>query len=203
MVSARAAKEARRRAALRKSTPSSIDRLEPEVRELIAQLRVDKGFTIDEIRASLVKMIGEDRAPSRSALGRHVRGLAEVSADLRETQIYAEALAREAGSKTGNQLLDMNAQLLQANMFRLMVAEREGEGIQLSPQDAKAFSEALRNIALMRKTEQDVIAKAKQQAAEEERQASAARATAAAKAIKGLTKEKVDAIRRAVLGSGE
>lgn len=200
MVSAKAAKDARRRAALKKSTPSTIDRLDPEIRELIAQLRIDKGFTIDEIRAALVKVIGEDRAPSRSALGRHVRGLAEVSADLRETQIYAEALAREAGSKTGNQLLDMNAQLLQANMFKLMLAEREGEGILLTPKEAKEFSEALRNVALMRKTEQDVIAKAEQRAAEKERLASADKATSAARA-KGLSKDTVDAIRKAVLGS--
>lgn len=200
MVSAKAAKDARRRAALKKSTPSTIDRLDPEVRELIAQLRIDKGFTIDEIRAALVKIIGEDRVPSRSALGRHVRGLAEVSADLRETQIYAEALAREAGSKTGNQLLDMNAQLLQANMFKLMLAEREGEGILLSPKEAKEFSEALRNVALMRKTEQDVIAKAEQRAAEKERLASADKATSAARA-KGLSKDTVNAIRKAVLGS--
>lgn len=201
MVSARAAKEARRRAALKKSTPSTIDRLEPEVRELIAQLRVDKGFTIDEIRASLVKMVGEERAPSRSALGRHVRGLAEISADMRETRIYAEALAKEAGAKEGHQLLDMNTQLLQANMFRLMLAEKDGEGIQLSPKEAKEFSEALRNIALTRKTDLEVIAKARQQAADEERRASAERATVAAKAAKGLSKDTVDAIRRAVLGS--
>ncbi len=200
MVSAKAAKDARRRAALAKSTPSSIDRLDPEIRELIGQLRIDKGFTIDEIRAALVKVIGEDRAPSRSALGRHVRSLAEMSAGLRETQIYAEALAKEAGSKSGSALLDMNTQLLQANMFKLMLAEKDGEGIVLSPKEAKEFSEALRNIALTRKTDLEVIAKAKQQAAEEERLANADKAATAARA-KGLSKDTVDAIRKAVLGS--
>lgn len=202
MVSARAAKEARRRAALKKSTPSSIDRLDPEIRELIGQLRVDKGFTIDEIRAALVKVIGEERVPSRSALGRHVRGLAEVSADLRETQIYAEALAKEAGGKHGHQLLDMNTQLLQANMFKLMLAEKDGEGIVLSPKEAKEFSEALRNIALTRKTDLEVIAKAKQQAAEEERLANADKAASFARS-RGMSKEMVDGIRQFVLGSGE
>lgn len=200
MVSARAAKEARRRAALKKSTPSTIDRLEPEVRELIAQLRVDKGFTIDEIRDALVKVIGEDRVPSRSALGRHVRGLAEISADMRETRIYAEALAKEAGGKEGHQLLDMNTQLLQANMFRLMLAERDGEGIQLSSKEAKEFSEALRNIALTRKTDLEVIAKAKQQAAEEERLANAEKAASFARS-NGLSKDMVDGFRKYVLGS--
>lgn len=183
----------------RKFTPSSVDRLDPEVRELIAHLRVDKGWTIDEIRQRLIDM-GQTQVPSRSALGRHVRGLAEVSADLRETQVYAEALAREAGGKQGAQLLDMNSQLLQANMFRLMLAEKDGEGIQLSPKEAKEFSEALRNIALTRKTELDVIEKAEARAAQRATKEAAETAAKAARA-KGLSKDTVDAIRHAVLGS--
>jgi DNA-binding transcriptional MerR regulator len=202
VVSARAAKDARRRAALKKSTPSTIDRLDPEIRELISQLRVDKGFTIDEIREALVKVIGEDRVPSRSALGRHVRQLHEISAEMRETGVYAEALAKEHGGKSGSQLLDLNAQLLQSHMFKLMIAEKDGEGIILSAKEAKEFSEALRNIALMRKTEQDVIAKAEARAAEKERLKNAETAATAARA-KGLSKDTVEAIRRAVLGSGE
>lgn len=190
------AQQAKRR---RKNTPSSIDRLDPEIRVLIGQLRVDKGWTIDEIHARLVEM-GQADVPSRSALGRHVRGLAEVSADLRETQIYAEALAKEAGGKGQGQLLDMNAQLLGANMFKLMLAETDGEGIQLSPKEAKEFSEALRNIALTRKTELDVIEKAEKRAADKATKAAAESVTRAARA-KGLSKDMVDAMRHAVLGS--
>ena len=201
MVSAREGKAARRAAAIRKkNTPSSIDKLDPEIRELIAQLRVDKGYSIDKIRAALIAEIGREQAPSRSALGRHVRHLADVSADLRETQIYAEALAKEAGTKTGAQLLDMNSQLLQANMFKLMLAEKDGEGIVLSPKEAKEFSEALRNIALTRKTELDVIEKAEARAAAKATKDAAEKATKAARS-KGLSKDTVDAIRHAVLGS--
>lgn len=194
MVTPRAAK-ARRKA----QRPSSIDRMDPEVRELIAHLRVDKGWTIDEIRARLIEM-GQQDVPSRSALGRHVRQLADVSADLRETQLYAEALAREAGDKGGFQLLDMNAQLLGANMFKLMLAAKDGEGIQLSPKEAKEFSEALRNIALTRKTELDVIEKAEARAAAKATREAATKAAKAARA-KGLSKDTVEAIRHAVLGS--
>lgn len=194
MVSARTAKE--RRKAHR---PSSIDRLDPEIRELIGHLRVDKGWTIDEIRNRLVQM-GQQDVPSRSALGRHVRGLAEVSADLRETQVYAEALAKEAGGKGQSQLLDMNAQLLGANMFKLMLAGQDGEGVQLSSKEAKEFSEALRNIALTRKTELDVIEKAEKRAAEKATKAAAEKAVTAARS-KGLSKDTVEAIRYAVLGS--
>jgi Protein of unknown function (DUF3486) len=190
-----AAAKARRK----KQTPSSVDRLDPEIRELIGHLRIDKGWTIDEIRARLVQM-GHQDVPSRSALGRHVRGLAEVSADLRESQVYAEALAREAGGKGGAQLIDMNAQLLGANMFKLMLAEKDGEGVQLDTKQVKEFSEALRNLALMRKTELDTIEKAEKRAAEKATKAAAENATKAAHA-KGLSRDTVEAIRFAVLGS--
>lgn len=184
----------------RRHTPSSIDKLEPEIRELIAQLRIDKGYSIDEVRDALIKEIGKEHAPSRSALGRHVRHLADVSADMRETQVYAEALAKEAGDKEGHQLLDMNTQLLQANMFKLMLAEREGEGIVLDTKAAKEFSEALRNIALTRKNSLDLVEKAKEIAREEARTEAAENATSAARS-QGLSKETVDAIRHSVLGS--
>lgn len=194
MVTATAAKAQRRR-----NRPSSIDRLDPEIRELIGSLRIDKGWTIDEIRKRLVDM-GQADVPSRSALGRHVRTLADVGADMRETQIYAEALAREHGNASQSQMLDLNAQLLQANMFKLMLAEKDGEGIQLGPKEAKEFSEALRNIALMRKTDLDVIEKAEKRAGDKATKAAAEKAVTAARS-KGLSKDTVDAIRFAVLGS--
>lgn len=193
MVSPRAAKAARRA----RHTPSSVDKLDAEVRELIAQLRIDKGWTIDEIRARLVE-VGAGHI-SRSALGRHVRELEDVSADLKQTQIYAEALAREAGGKGGSQLLDMNSQLLQANMFKLLLASQDGEGIQLSPKEAKEFSEALRNTALMRKTELDVIERAEKRAGEKATKAAAEKAVDVARS-KGLSKEALEDIRKGVLG---
>lgn len=184
--------------ARRKRTPSTIDRLDPEIRELISQLRIDKGWTIDEIRAQLVQ-IGQGHV-SRSALGRHVRSLEDVSADLRETQVYAEALAKQAGNSDQSRMLDLNAQLLQANMFRLMLAAKDGEGIQLGPKDAKDFADALRSIALTRKTDLDVIEKAERRAAEKATKDAAENAVKAARS-KGLSKETVEAIRYAVLGS--
>lgn len=183
----------------RKQTPSTVDRLDPEIRAMIGHLRIDRGWTIDEIRARLLEM-GQMDVPSRSALGRHVRSLGEVSAELKETQLYAEALAKEAGDKGQAQLLDMNAQLLGAHMFRLMLAAKEGSGIMLDPKSVKEFSEALRNLAQTRKTELDVIEKAEKRAADKARLLAADSATKAARA-KGLSKDTVDAIRHAVLGS--
>ncbi|MDM7928676.1 phage protein Gp27 family protein [Blastomonas fulva] len=181
-----------------KHTPSTIDRADPEVRALINELRIEKGWTIDEIKAQLEK-IGQGHI-SRSALGRHVRTLADISSEMRETQIYAEALAKQAGNASQSELLDLNGQLLHANMFRLILAEKDGEGIQLSPKEAKEFSEALRNLALARKTDLDVVEKAERRAAEKATKQAAEKATTAARA-KGLSKDTVEAIRHAVLGS--
>lgn len=192
-LSPRAAKERRK-----KNRPSTIDRLEPEIREMIAQLRVDRGWTIDEIKAQLEKL-GQGHV-SRSALGRHIRSIEDVSADLRETQVYAEALARETGSTDQSRMLDVNTQLLQANMFKLMLAVRDGEALQLGPKDAKDFADALRSIALTRKTELDVIERAEKRAAEKATKEAAEKAVTAARS-KGLSTDTVEAIRFAVLGS--
>jgi len=179
--------------------PSTIDKLDKEVRELIGQLRIDHGWTIDEIRQRLVDM---GQTVSRSALGRHVRTLEDMAAELRETQMMATALARETGNADQSQMLDLNSQLLQANMFKLMLAAKDGEGIQLDAKAAKDFADALRSIALTRKTELDVVEKAEARAALKATREAAENATKAARA-KGLSKDTVEAIRFAVLGSGE
>lgn len=181
-----------------KNQPSTIDRLPKSVRETINRLRTDCGWTIDELLEKL-DQLGHDEI-SRSALGRHVRTLAEVNEQLAATREYAEAIAKEAGDEDEGKMLSVNAQLLQANMLRLMMAQQEGEPVQLSPKEAKDFADALRSIALTRKTEVDVIAKARE---EERKLATVAAADKAVKAAhkKGLSREVVDGIRHAVLGS--
>jgi len=188
-----------RRPAKARHRPSTIDQLDKDVRELIGQLRIDHGWTIDQIRQRLVAM---GQTVSRSALGRHVRTLEDVAGEMREAQAMATALAREVGDADQSRMLDVNAQLLQANMFKLMLAAREedGEGVQLTAKDAKAFADALRSIALTRKTDLDLIERAEKRAADRAKAEAADNATRAARA-KGLSKETVESIRFAVLGS--
>ncbi|MEZ5709713.1 MAG: phage protein Gp27 family protein [Blastomonas sp.] len=151
----------------RRHTPSTIDRLEPEIRQLINKLRIDDGWTIDEIRDQLIRL-GQGHI-SRSALGRHVRSLADMTSEMAETQAYAEALAKQAGNANQSELLDLNSQLLQSHMFKLMLAERDGEPVQLSTKEVQEFSSALRNIAQARKVDLDVIEKAEKRAEEKAR----------------------------------
>lgn len=188
--------------ALRKrQQASSIDKLDPEIRAMIGKLRIDNGWTIDEILQKLRELGNGAEKVSRSALGRHVRDLADVAGQMRQTQIYAEALAKEVGGEDEGKMLSMNVQLLQANMFRLMLAEDEGEPVQFAPKDAKALSETLRNLALTRKTEIDVIEKA-------ERRGAAKAAAAAAAAVKevgakaGVSPATLAEINRRIAGIG-
>ena len=203
-----------RRPAKVRHRPSTIDQLDKEVRELIGQLRIDHGWTIDQIRQRLVDM---GQSVSRSALGRHVRTLEDVAGEMREAQAMATALAREVGDADQSRMLDVNVQLLQSNMFKLMLAanEEDGEGVQLGAKDAKAFADALRSIALIalalligcsrttgtlgEEQEMDLIERAEKRAADRATKQAAEKATSAARA-KGLSKDTVDAIRIAVLG---
>ena len=191
------------RPAKKKNTPSSIDRLPKKVRETINRLRTDKGWTIDELLEKL-EQLGHSEI-SRSALGRHVRSLAETTALMRETQTMAEALAREVGDSTGSELLDANVQLLHGHLLRLMIAaggEEGDEPIQLSTKEAKEAAEAIRAITTARKADFDFIQAAEKRAAAKARQEAAESAVTTARA-RGLSGDMVEAIRHSVLGTQE
>ena len=70
--------------------PSSIDRLEAPIREEINRLRVDKGYTIEQIVAHLAAM---EIPISKSAMGRHVLKIEAVAARIREARALAEGIA--------------------------------------------------------------------------------------------------------------
>jgi hypothetical protein len=89
--------------------PSTIDRLPGQVRELIGKLRQDRGLTIDEILDHLRQL---DVEVSRSALGRHVKGLAKMGERLRRSRAMAEGLARQLGDAPGDQVARVNIELL-------------------------------------------------------------------------------------------
>ena len=178
--------------------PSTVDRLDPEIRELIAQLRIDHGWTIDEIKGQLIK-IGQGHI-SRSALGRHIRTIEDVGAELRETAVYAEALANRMGESSQSRLMDVNAQLLHAQMFKLMIADKDGAGVQLDAKETRDLTQSLKNLADARAKDFDLLQKEREAAAKAAREQAATDAVDVARA-KGLSKETVDAIRYAVLGA--
>lgn len=176
--------------------PSSIDRLPKEVRELIGQLRTD-GATIDEIMAKL----GELKADvSRSALGRHVKTLAEVGERMRRARVMAEALTARFGDQPDNQVARMNMELMHGMVFEVLTAaagaeDEEGEPVMLDPKAVKFLSGALKDLASAQKVDADRTIKLREEFAKE----AAAKVETVGKA-RGMSADTVEAIKHAVLG---
>lgn len=182
----------------RRHRSSSIDRLGPEIKDLIGKLRIDFGWSIDEILAKLHEL-GQGEI-SRSALGRHVKSLEEIGAQLRMARETAQALVAQVGEGNEDRLADLNIELAQSMILRMMTAtndEGDGQPVTFSPMEIMLVTKALQQAAGARKTNTDLILKTRQEAAK-----------AAAKAVDavakdrpaGLTKDTVDEIKRRIMG---
>lgn len=184
---------------LRRRRPSSIDKLDPEVRDLIGKLRIDKGWTIDEIRAQLEKMLAGEHLPSRSALGRHVKSIEQVGAQLRQSREVAQALISQVGDAPEDRVADLNIELMHSMILRLVTAtddEGDGQPITLDAEQTMFMARSLQALASARKTNADTILKAREAATRE-----AAKKVDAAGKAKGLTKETRDFLINHVLGA--
>ncbi|RHW17188.1 DUF3486 family protein [Sphingomonas gilva] len=179
--------------------PSTVDRLDPEVKELIGRLRIDKGYTIDEIREQLEKMLAAELLPSRSALGRHVKSIEDVGAQLKHSREVAAALVQQVGDAPEDRMADLNIELMHTMMLRLLTAtndEGDGQPVTFGAEDVMFLSRSLQSLASAKKTNADMVIKVRDLATKE----AAKKAVDAAKS-KGLSGDTVEFIRKAVLGS--
>ena len=97
--------------------PSTIDRLPETVRAEIGRLR-QNGRTIDEILTHLRKLDGI--APvSRTALGRHIKGLDILGERLRRSRQISEALVAQLGDAPESQSARIGIELVQTAVMDL------------------------------------------------------------------------------------
>lgn len=184
--------------------PSSIDRLPAEIREMIGKLRQDRGLTIDEILEHLRQL---DVEVSRSALGRHVKGLAKMGERLRRSRAMAEGLARELGEAPGDQVARVNIELLHsfiADAFEAAEAQEDEAGQDLAaalrnPKGAALFAEAIERLTKASRHNQEFVERIERRAAERARK-DAATAVEAVARQRGLTAETLDAIKAGIFG---
>lgn len=179
---------------------SSIDRLDPQVRELIGKLRRDHGCTIDEILAKLHEL---EVKVSRSALGRHIKTeIDEVGERMRRSREMALALVDRFGAEPDNRLARLNLELMHGVVMRTITATAadpetgELKPVTFSAGDAMFLAKALSELSRAAKTDAERIVKEREAATKE----AAEKAGAAAKA-RGLSAETVDFITTAVLGA--
>ena len=116
--------------------PSSIDRLPPEIRETIGRLR-EHGRTLDEILDHLRSM---EIGVSRSALGRHVKGMEAMGERLRRSRAMAEGLARQLGDTPGDKMARVNIELLHSFLNDALAAADDAE-----TEEGQAAAAALRD----------------------------------------------------------
>lgn len=183
----------------RKRQPSTIDRLPDELKDLIAQLK-RKGRTITEIHDHLTKL---DAGVSRSAVGRHVKSMAEIGEDMRRAGEMARFVVEEFGEETDERVGRANMAILQGAIMELLterpVDEETGEVARLDAGEMKALSLSLQRLISSQRVDADRQLKLR---AEARKQALLEAATAVDQAAKaeGLTQATVDAMKTRILG---
>lgn len=182
----------------RRQMPSSIDRLPVELRELIGRLR-DKGATIDEIKAKLDEL---DADVSRSALGRHIKGLAEIGAQMRRSREIATALVGQFGDQPDNRLARMNIEMMHGVIMQTVMAASNAEGengeaqpVTFDPEQVMFLARSLQALAGADKANAELTLKLKAEFAKK-----AAAEIAKVGKAKGLSADTIQAINHAVLG---
>jgi hypothetical protein len=178
---------------------STIDKLPPEIREAIGRLR-EHGKTIDEILDHLRTM---EIDVSRSALGRHVQGMAAMGERLRRSRAMAEGLARQLGETPGDKMARVNIELLHSFLNDMLAAaDEEGSEAQLALRDPKAAAAAAAAIERLTKASRhnlEFVGKIEERARDAARKGAADAVDNVGRA-KGLSADTLAAIKAEIFG---
>jgi hypothetical protein len=185
---------------------STVDQLPEEVRAEIGRLRRN-GRTLDEILAHLRQLDGI--APvSRSALGRHLQGMAKLGERMRRSRQVAEALVKELGDAPESQAARLNIELLHTVVLDLFMRAGDGEeGVDAGgtaalagdPQGVMFLAKSLESLARASKTNVDFLAAAEKRAAEVAKREAATAVEAVARE-RGISADTLAAMKAGIFG---
>lgn len=182
----------------RRRQPSSIDKLPEEIRELIGKLRENDKFTIDQI---LEHLKGLDVDVSRSAIGRHVKTMAEISERMAQSRAMATALTARFGDEPDNRVARLNRELVQGIVMTTLTASEEDEDgnirpVTFNPEENLQLARTLQALASAEKIDTDRQLVLRRELAKE-----AAKAVDRVAAREGgMSKDTIAAIKREILG---
>ena len=184
--------------------PSSIDVLDTPIQAEIGRLRM-QGCTIDQIVAHLQTMHGA--TVSRSAMGRHVKGLERVAEQIRRSREVATALVQQLGDAPESEIARMNVEIMHSAILDLKMRLADDEEVDAdgkaalsgNPEGIMLLSKAIDHLAKASKANADFAEKVEKRAEERARKAAAAAVDVVAKA-RGLTAETADAIKAGIFG---
>jgi hypothetical protein len=187
------------------SRPSTVDQLPEEIRSEIGRLRM-QGVTIDGILAHLRALHGETQV-SRSALGRHLKGVEKLGERVRRSRQVAEVLVRELGDAPESQAARMNIELMHGAVLDLFMKSADGEDVAEGGKEALAgdpegvmmLAKALDHLTRASRSNVEFIAAAEKRAIERAKR-DAVKVVDAVAREKGITTETLDAIKAGIFG---
>jgi|GEM_PF-533546 len=138
----------------KKRQPSSIDRLDPSLQKAIGDLR-RRGRTVTEIHEHLQQLGAE---VSRSAVGRHVKSMAEIGEEMRRAEHTARFLVEEFGEETDERVSRANMRILQGAILRLQTerpVDDEGLPVEMDAGEAKTLSLVLQRLVSAQRMDAD------------------------------------------------
>jgi hypothetical protein len=186
------------------SRASSIDQLPDEIRSEIGRLRT-QGVTIDRILEHLRSLYG--KAPSRSALGRHVRGLDAMAEKMRRSRDVATALVRELGDAPESTAARVNIEMLHSLMLDVQMRSADGEEIDEDAQAAQRgnpmgvmlLAKALDHLTKASRTNEDFIKATEARTEARVKKEAATRVEAVGKE-RGISREVMEDIKAGIFG---
>ena len=185
--------------------PSSIDALDTKIQAEIGRLRL-QGCTIDAIVEHLRQMHGVTTV-SRSAMGRHVKGLERIAEQIRRSREVATALVQQLGDAPESETARLNIEIMHSAILDLKMRVADGEDVDKggaaalagNPEGIMLLSKAIDHLSKATKTNADFVAQVEKRAAERAK-TDAAEAVAKVTKARGVSAETSLAIRAAIFG---
>lgn len=131
---------------------SSLIRLPPEIKEVIAVLR-EQGRTLDEIREKLLEL---NTDVPRSTLGRYVQNIEKVSERVQKWQHISAALIKRFGTVDDDKTVWLIYEMIYARIADMLVALEE-----FDPKAAMMASKALDHLSRAKHYTTQTIEKAR------------------------------------------
>ena len=184
--------------------PSSIDALDPKIQAEIGRLRM-QGCTIDAIVAHLGTMHGA--TVSRSAMGRHVRGLERVAEQIRRSREVATALVQQLGDAPESETARLNIEIMHSAILDLKMRSADGEDVDKggaaalagNPEGIMLLSKAIDHLAKAQKSNLDFVAQVEKRTEDRTKRAAAVAVETITRA-RGISGETAEAIKAAIFG---
>ena len=186
------------------SRASTVDVLPEEIKAEIGRLRI-QGVSIDAILTHLRSMHGVTTI-SRSAMGRHVKGLERLTTQIRRSRDVATALAAELGAAPESEIARVAIEALHSVILDLMMRSDDDEldeaglaALRGNPEGIMYLARAMKDLAGASKTNIEFVEKIEARAALKAKREAAA-AVDKIGGERGIGQDTLEAIKAGIFG---